>query len=849
MRPRLLLCLLMFGALAALAVRETYLAKYEVKISLPMSGDIGTYRNAEPLLSSPEAFEKFGTKQNIYNDADFQMIHRQLAQHRNSPIRIEHAFRPSRKDVRDLPEIYSKSQLSRRLGFQDIHSDVEVYATASEPESAIRLAKLAMDYVRNSLAAVSIESSLKRWGPDGRTKLSANREYTAKLRSELASSDRQIETMAHLEERYREEKYVTAPSPGLTSSPPVEFQISGGTRNLPPDQQMIALENDRADLREKLRLTELDRLRLETFVRFSDSFGSRIGDGASIDLAKEILKEAKRPREFKDHGANPAETALASVEIEAQTILSHFDETKPDPIEPQARPGGVRRASAMLFGLVAGATIWFLLMLLETWFLSATAKRRPEAVGSQLLAYSALVISGVGATAVLLLADPEVKLVILPVLVVSWVFATFASVLYFHDGQTPLFHAGFFAAGTALVYIALPAVFFAISGFEWSQTSDQRLVSLNIQSEDVAGYVWRGALYLSAFCATYILMVRNLAKPPRTSSIPITASDVAVCVLIIAGCFFCQRAVEVAFGVSLSEADAVFPADGFNPNLPLVIAQATHNIAAIQRLAKLALVVALVGLWTNRWAKFALVAFLASELFSMIALFGPRTYFAFLVLATLLAFHKLVRPIGVPVLGACVVVFLALLLAYGYARNYSDDVDFSTANEFQVLMVTAFHVRDMVQSGLKVPPQIPWSELLMLIPQQLLPIEKIDPSIWYLVESGYSESGSGYMFGVQSQAEVGWGNPELFLRGVLLAVGLGFLHRQYLRRSDGFLPTVSYIWLLTVIYYSYRAATFYWVTFIAFRLLVFVGIFLMLRRLVSIFRAGQPLFPMAGAER
>lgn len=483
-----------------------------------------------------------------------------------------------------------------------------------------------------------------------------------------------------------------------------------------------------------------------------------------------------------------------------------------------------------------------MISILETQLLSATPSRRPEAVRPQLLTYSALVISGVGATAVLLLADADVQLLILPVLVVSWIFATFAAFLYFHDGQTPLFHAGFFAAGTALVYIALPAVFFAISGFEWSETSDRRLVSLNVQPEDVADYVWRGALYLSALCATYILMVRSVAKPPRTSSIPVAASDAAVCLLIIAGCFFCKRAVEVAFGVTLSEADATFPADGINPNLPLVIAQITHNIAAIQRLAKLALVVALVGLWTNRWAKFALAVFLASELFSMIALFGPRTYFAFLVLATLLAFHKMVRPVSVAVLGACVVPFLALLLAYGYSRNYSDEfTDFSTANEFQVLMVTALHVRDMVESGLKVPPQIPWSELLMLIPQQLLPIEKIDPSIWYLVESGYSETGSGYMFGVQSQAEVGWGNLELLLRGILLAVVLGFLHRQYSRRLGSFLATVSYIWLLTVTYYSYRAATFYWVTFIAFHLLVFVGIFLILRRLVSIFQRRQPL--------
>jgi hypothetical protein len=414
-----------------------------------------------------------------------------------------------------------------------------------------------------------------------------------------------------------------------------------------------------------------------------------------------------------------------------------------------------------------------------------------------------------------------------------WVFTSFATVLYFHDSQVPIFHAGFFAAATALVYIALPAFFFALSGFEWSQTSDSRLQLLRAGPKDVSDYAWRGALYLTGFCATYILMVRGLAKPPRTILLPVTGSDAATCVLIIGACFFYQMVISLTFGISISEKDSAFPADGVNPNLPVIVAQITHNIMAIKRIAKLALIVALVGLFKNKWAIFALIIFLITELISTLALFGPRTYFAALVLATLLALHKTVRPVNLPTIGIFAVLFLGLLLSYGNFRSYNDIfIDFSTADEFQVLMGTALHVRDMVESGLKVPPQVIWHELLMLIPQQLLPIEKVDPSIWYLIESGYSETGSGYMFGVQSQAEVGWGNPELLLRGVLLAVVLGFLHRQYSKYSTSFLATVSYIWLLTTIYYSYRAATFYWVTFVAFRLLVFVAIFCALRRLL-----------------
>jgi hypothetical protein len=457
-----------------------------------------------------------------------------------------------------------------------------------------------------------------------------------------------------------------------------------------------------------------------------------------------------------------------------------------------------------------------------------------------LLAYIAFVVSGAASTAVLLSAEPDLELVLAPVLAATWIFAIFFSFLYFHDGQNLIFHAGVFAAASALIYVALPAVSFALSGFEWSETSDARLVLLRTNVDGVADYVWRGAVYLLGFCATYILVIWNLRKPASAIVIPVAATDAAICAFIVAACFFYQTAINLAFGASLSQSDAEFPADGINPHLPLLIAQTTHNIMAIQRIAKLALIVALVGLWKNDWAKFALVAFLLSELFFTVALFGPRTYFAFLVLATVLSFHKMVRPVSTPVLAAAGILFLSLLLTYGYLRDYADYAsDFSTANEFQILMGTDLHIREMVANGLKIPPQLPWSELLMLIPQQLLPTEKIDPSIWYLLESGYSETGSGYMFGVQSQAATGWGNPELFVRGILLALVLGFFHRQYVNRPPSFLLTVSYIWLITAIYYSYRAATFYWVTFVAFRLLVFIAMFLAIRHIVAIIRSNQ----------
>ena len=466
----------------------------------------------------------------------------------------------------------------------------------------------------------------------------------------------------------------------------------------------------------------------------------------------------------------------------------------------------------------------------------AILSRKAEAWRHQLLAYSTLLISAAGAGAAILLAEPDARQVLAPVFFAALTFGAFTVYLFFKDGHSPLFHAGFFCSGTALIYITLPAVFYLLSGSEWSGTSDARLVMLRINEEGVADYVWRGTLYLFSFCLMYALGIWTLRRPGATASITIKGTDVAICGCIIAACFAYRTAVELAFGVSLSQSNEDLAADPASRVLPLLIAQFTHNIVATQGIAKLALIVALVSMWPIRWAKLALVFLFSSELFFTLALSGPRTYFAVLVLGLLLSYHKLVRPISLPALAAFSILFLSLLQAYGYLRDYSDKaIDFSTANEFQILMGTALHVRDMIEGGLSVPPQVLWSEFLMLIPQQLVPIEKMDPSNWYLVVGGMEETGSGYMFGVQSQAEIGWGNAELVIRGAVLGLFLSFIHRQYSKHDTSFVATVSYVWLLTIIYYSYRAGTFYWLTYAVFRLLVFICVFLVIRHALSRF--------------
>jgi hypothetical protein len=167
--------------------------------------------------------------------------------------------------------------------------------------------------------------------------------------------------MERLKDRHKDEKDFAVASSAL--APSVQFQIAG-TRNLSPFQQIIGLETDRAELVEKLRLAEQERLRLETFVRFSDLFDLRIGNGASIDLTREILNQAKQSGAREDDAANPTENALANIGMQMQSILSRFDEVKTNPIEPEARSVGIGRGLATLFGMAIAGAVWLLVVLM-----------------------------------------------------------------------------------------------------------------------------------------------------------------------------------------------------------------------------------------------------------------------------------------------------------------------------------------------------------------------------------------------------------------------------------------------------------------------------------------------------
>ncbi len=379
-------------------------------------------------------------------------------------------------------------------------------------------------------------------------------------------------------------------------------------------------------------------------------------------------------------------------------------------------------------------------------------------------------------------------------------------------------------------YVVLPPLFYLLSGMQWTALSDNRILQLNPSPEQFGAFAWWPSIYVISMALTYLLARGergagdlHVQRPDR-----ITAS---LLVALATGLVVFFWFLEWIYGIDLHPSHAehwAAYARGEVVTLPLVLAQITHNLDGILTILKFALLIMLMQRWQDlRW-RTVLLLWLSAEVLVTVYTMGSRSPLVFMLLAALLAYHKLVRPLKPVTIGATALLLVVGAIGYGILRDYESAYlaagnisPLSIANEFQILYGTALDLLHRSESG-TLPP-VPWqvyaSDLLLLIPQQLLPFPKIDPAEWYLQVLGASGTGVGFMFGVTAQAVVGFGWPELVVRGCLTGGVLALVHRWYVHRQNEFWATLLYLWLCIWTYYSYRASTFYVVYFVIYEFL------------------------------
>jgi hypothetical protein len=417
----------------------------------------------------------------------------------------------------------------------------------------------------------------------------------------------------------------------------------------------------------------------------------------------------------------------------------------------------------------------------------------------------------------LLSVSPPARPVALPLLVVMGLVLLTVLVLRERDSRLPVLDLGCLCALITGLYAAIPLLGFWLGGLQWSPQSDFRLSAHPPSMAQVTGVAWRSVTYLASFVAAYLVLRGRLALPtpdPRQFDRP--AAFAVVGAILGFTAFFLY--VSVAYGASENPSYVSLRTGTTVPwtELPTLVRFTGRAGGATLLVAKVCALVILLRQWRSVRHRAVLIAWLALETAVSVLRMGSRRDAAMLLIAAVLLYHHLVKPL-VLWQAAAAVVLLGGALAYGFVRE-EQQPSWTAANEFQVLFSNACDLLAR-RPGLEVPWQVRLDEVLRLVPrlgQDLLGVQSVDPSKWYLAVLGVRDPTAGLMFGVVPQAIVGWDWPELVARGALLGLTFAGIHRWCVR-SNSVWALVFYVYVCLWSYYTFRATTFYFVSLIVYR--------------------------------
>ena len=444
--------------------------------------------------------------------------------------------------------------------------------------------------------------------------------------------------------------------------------------------------------------------------------------------------------------------------------------------------------------------------------LAAMPSRTPVIAGFS-LASSAVAV---------LLVDAGARPLALPLLVTANLFLLYVAVLRARDGKLPVCELGSVCVLITVLYGSVPVLGYWLGGRQWSHFSDARLYASAMTPDDVGTIAWRYVVYLAGFVVAYLAWRGRPAARPASLPAVDGAMQTAV-ILAIAGFSAFFLGVFIRYGTSenLGYAGTAVGAVPSWAQLPQLVYFGARAGVAMLLVAKLGLLVMLFQRWDQRRYRVVIGAWLALEILHAVSLMGVRRDVAMLLMAAVLLYHRLVRPLAAWQAAATVTAMLAGLLVFGFVRQgWGVRVPWSANNEFQVLFANAWDLLGR-REHLDVPWQIYLSDLLRLIPRDihgLLPFDVLDPSLWYLRVIDMPDPRRGLMFGVVAQSIIGGDWVELALRGAVLGVICAAVHRWY-ARSTGFWATVFYLYLCVWAYYTVRATTFHVVSLLVWRLL------------------------------
>lgn len=446
---------------------------------------------------------------------------------------------------------------------------------------------------------------------------------------------------------------------------------------------------------------------------------------------------------------------------------------------------------------------------------------------------------------ILWLMSPEQRSVAVPALIITAIAFGALTVLSRREGVFPLFELGTMTIVATAAYALIPLLGYLLSGLTWTILSDTRLFALDLSPAQMGRFAWWNVGYLLSFVLVYLHQRGRVSAQgvSMDETDPLTSVSLVVLTLGIL-IYFTLLYVVTGANYWYSYEDLAASSAAII-NLPLIVRQISIHFFGIYILLKLGLVILLIQHWRQKRWRYLLFLCLGVEIAITLIRMGARTELLFLLLAAVLAYHRLIKPLRVSTMILLGVAMLSGALAYGVMRNIiiskgafpviMDKSLFSVQNEFQASYATAADLSDLKVKGLlrEIPKAAYFADFLALIPQQFLPFAKVDLSEWYLEQIGLKGTGVGFTFGVMAQGVIGGGWLELVLRGAILGYLFAAVHRWYVRRAGNFWVTFFYLWMCLFSYYTYRVSSFYFLSIISYQVITSVLLVKMGRLLLS----------------
>ena len=426
----------------------------------------------------------------------------------------------------------------------------------------------------------------------------------------------------------------------------------------------------------------------------------------------------------------------------------------------------------------------------------------------------------------LILAGSEQLYVLIPILGIADTAVFFWSELYKYEHTFPLLDIGSIYMAAFLVYTLLPFVGFLLSGMTYTPLSAIQLFVLAPTPEQFGIFALRYFVFIFCF-AFFYLKVRRAPQNKVESFIRPDRSVILGFIVLFTLLSAFYLVLKLFFNIDFNTAydENMYTSYEAYKSLPLFAGQVVTHLNFIFFTVKIGLMVILLTHWEKKSGRLIVVAWLGFIVIGYFFKMGARTEIVLLLMAFVLLYDRFVKPIKraylFPAGGALLVTFILIGYMRGGGKDLKSNLDnlervtssdyslFSSADEFQAIFAGAYDLHNMKENGLikDVPWQLHINELLLVLPRQFLPFEKIDPQAWYLDSTEFPQ---GYfMYGPISQAELGLGWIELALRGGLLGFIYAKLHRYYVGNKNSFWVTLFYLFLTIMSYYSIRSSTFY----------------------------------------